>query len=319
VAVGENGIGQAVDWAAAEASARRCALHVVHVEPLRWGVDPSGLVPAADFGCSRAAAEDLLKAAMARARSVASDIEVSARLVFGSTVPVLASQCRGARLLVLDSSRHATRSRRGLMVPSACTGIARRAGCPVVVVGRLQSGPSVALRPRIVVGVDRTGSCTAALAFAFSAAEQRGLPLTAVHAWAPDYPADLEAVSGSIATSEAIARTVLDRVLAPWQATFEGVGVEARPVCGDPAAALIRESEGAALVVVGSRGRGTVRAAVLGSVSRSVTRQARCPAVVVRADRTVKDKAARASRRTVVPMSDRTGTGRVQRRRTPWE
>ena len=87
VAVGNDTTGQALDWAAAEASARRCRLHVVHAETLRWAVDPWGFVPVADFWSYRVAAEHMLRAAVSRARLVAPDIDVSAELGFGPTVP----------------------------------------------------------------------------------------------------------------------------------------------------------------------------------------------------------------------------------------
>lgn len=50
---------------------------------------------------------------------------------------------------------------------------------------------------------------------------------------------------------------------------------------GDPARELMDESEGAQLVVVGSRGRSPVRARLLGSVSAKVATHAHCPTVVV--------------------------------------
>ena len=50
----------------------------------------------------------------------------------------------------------------------------------------------------------------------------------------------------------------------------------------DPADFLVRRSEGAAMVVVGSRGRGPIRSKLLGSVSVRLVRQAHCPVVVVR-------------------------------------
>jgi nucleotide-binding universal stress UspA family protein len=49
-----------------------------------------------------------------------------------------------------------------------------------------------------------------------------------------------------------------------------------------PAAALVARSRGAGLVVVGSRGRGTVRGALLGSVSQAVLQHADAPVAVVR-------------------------------------
>jgi nucleotide-binding universal stress UspA family protein len=52
---------------------------------------------------------------------------------------------------------------------------------------------------------------------------------------------------------------------------------------GSPAQAIIEAADraGAELLVVGSRGRGSIRSAVLGSVSRDLTAEARCPLVVV--------------------------------------
>src|SRR5919107_1662393 len=98
VAVGNDSDGQALDWAAAEASARGCGLRVVHAERMQWAVDPSGLVPAADFRSCRLAAEHIVRRAASRARSVAPDIEVSEELVIGPTVSSLVSQGRRAQL-----------------------------------------------------------------------------------------------------------------------------------------------------------------------------------------------------------------------------
>src|SRR5919107_5917576 len=132
VAVGNDSDGQALDWAAAEASARGCGLHVVHAERLRWAVDLSGLVPAADIPSCRAAAEQLLAAAVRRARAVAPDVEVTAESVVGSPVPLLLAQGRGARLLVLGSRGAAVPGR--LPAPSTCDRVAGRVPCPVAVV-----------------------------------------------------------------------------------------------------------------------------------------------------------------------------------------
>jgi nucleotide-binding universal stress UspA family protein len=189
----------------------------------------------------------------------------------------------------------------------------------VAVVRPLPSNGNGGSAPRVVVGVSGSPSCVDALGFAFAAAAQRGLPVTAVHAWTPDLPADHEAVAGPVSGTAAHARSALARALAPWRSEFADVAVEARLVCGDPAAALIRESDGAALVVVGSRGRRLARAAAFGSVSRSVPRRARCPAVVVRSGRVVQDHDARADRRGAVLPAVPSGTEPVRRRSTPWE
>ena len=61
-----------------------------------------------------------------------------------------------------------------------------------------------------------------------------------------------------------------------------GLDVDERVVSGDPRDVLAEVSERAALVVVGSRGRGPVRSTLLGSVSLSLSRHARGPLLVVR-------------------------------------
>jgi nucleotide-binding universal stress UspA family protein len=44
----------------------------------------------------------------------------------------------------------------------------------------------------------------------------------------------------------------------------------------------LAEEIGAGLIVIGSRGRGGIRRALMGSVSDSVVRHAHCPVMVVR-------------------------------------
>jgi nucleotide-binding universal stress UspA family protein len=53
---------------------------------------------------------------------------------------------------------------------------------------------------------------------------------------------------------------------------------------GDAAAVLIRESAGADLLVVGSRGHGGLAEAMLGSVGQHCVHHAACPVVIVRED-----------------------------------
>ena len=65
----------------------------------------------------------------------------------------------------------------------------------------------------------------------------------------------------------------------------EGVSVaEAHLIRGRPDRELVRLSEeiGAGLIIMGSRGLGGVRRALMGSVSDSVVRHAHCPVLIVR-------------------------------------
>jgi len=277
VAVEDDAASDAVEWAAAEAAARRTALHVVHTFRRQLTVDPSGLVPVAvDPAAVSTSAAQVVCTAVQQAREVAPELQISADLVQGPPAQALVAASRWAGLLVLGK-----RPRGRRLSGSLALRVSAAARCPVVVIGsRLAVRPD-GTRPRVVVGVDSGESCRAALRFAFRAAAQRGIPLRAVHAWKRDAPADLEGRAGSPGEGEAHAWATLDRVLSGCWDRFPDVPVETQLVSADPATALVEESRGAALVVVGCRGRGSVRARVFGSVSRTVLLDAQIPVAVV--------------------------------------
>ncbi len=131
---------------------------------------------------------------------------------------------------------------------------------------------------RIVVGVDGSAAADAALEFAVKEARMRSWTLELVHAefarreFLDLYP-DLERAEEGVLE----AATARARQLAP------DLEVEAALYDPPAAAALLRASEGADLLVVGSRGLTGVRGALLGSVSSECAHRARCPVVIVRA------------------------------------
>lgn len=281
---GAGSSGDAVDWASAEAAARGCPLYVVHAFRPPRPADPYGVLPLTDgLVPVRAAAESILREAVARARSVASDVAVSGLLLLGTPARALLEESVGARLLVLGT--RGLWGLRGLLARSVSVQVTAHASCPVVVIHPSQrEGDPGWSPPRVVVGIDATTSCTPAVGFAFQAARQRGIPLTAVHAWTPDPPPDLETISGPPAMAEALAGRALERALKRWRSEFADVPVHASLVRGDPAHALLAASRGAALVVVGSRGRGHIRGTVLGSVSQSVLHHGHSPLAIIRRD-----------------------------------
>ncbi|RBY94888.1 universal stress protein [Blastococcus sp. TBT05-19] len=265
--------GRAVEWAAAEAATQRCPLHVVHALRPSRGLDLAGLFPGfVEPPAPQVAGARALESAVARARSVHPALEVTAHLQPGNPGQVLLRHSRDARLLVLGHRSNGPSGAGQRRLPgSLAVRLTASARCPVAVV-RAGSGalPPCPGNPHVVVGVDGARRSDAAVGFAFRAARQRGLGVTAVHAWTPDRPADLEAVTAPLITTEVGAHDLLHRSLARWRTEYPDVAVVPEVVRGDPTSALVESSVGAALVVVGTRGRGPARGAVFGSVSRAV-------------------------------------------------
>jgi nucleotide-binding universal stress UspA family protein len=145
----------------------------------------------------------------------------------------------------------------------------------------------------IVVGVDGSEGSLAALRFALAEARLREDAVVLVHAWtlplteAPG-PFLLEMpMSGGISIQDlradltGAAQEGLAAALREVGDAADGLEVECRPVEGRPADSLVEASEGADLLVVGSRGHGTVGGLLLGSVSQQCAQHARCPVVIV--------------------------------------
>jgi nucleotide-binding universal stress UspA family protein len=80
---------------------------------------------------------------------------------------------------------------------------------------------------------------------------------------------------------EADERRILDDRLAGWTVKYPEVAVERVVVRASPAGTLVGRSRAAGLVVVGSRGRGSARGLLLGSVSQAVLHHAHAPVAVV--------------------------------------
>jgi nucleotide-binding universal stress UspA family protein len=77
------------------------------------------------------------------------------------------------------------------------------------------------------------------------------------------------------------AATALEETLRESIPDTDTVEVERRVVEGRPAAVLVDESQGADLLVVGSRGHGGFTGLLLGSVSQQCAHHAACPVVIV--------------------------------------
>ncbi|GAB3120781.1 universal stress protein [Glaciibacter psychrotolerans] len=153
-----------------------------------------------------------------------------------------------------------------------------------------KSGADLPARPPgawIVVGVDGSESSIAAVRWGARLASALNVNLEVVAVW--PYPA---ISPGSFYSSEVWPpENDADKILTDVIATVFGddpppsVRTITRP--GPVAPALIKQSTGADMLIVGSRGRGGFVGLILGSVSATVAEHARCAVLVVHGDAAV--------------------------------
>ncbi len=141
---------------------------------------------------------------------------------------------------------------------------------------------------RVVVGVDGSEPSKHALRWAQFLARASTSTLEVVAAWQPytawgslgagwaAMPTDWEPAQDA----EKALTTTLGKVFGEQHP----VGLQLTVREGNPAQVLLEVSEGAWMLVVGSRGHGGFTGLLLGSVSSSVAAHAKCPVLVVHAD-----------------------------------
>ncbi len=264
----------AVRLAAREARWRDRPLRIVHA--YIW---PTLHVPIGQAGAGlREQAESLLQEAAGVALKEEPSVRVSTELVTGAPAPVLLEQARGdAELAVLGDRGLGGFS--GLLVGSVAVQVASHSPVPVLVTrgGPAQDGP-------VVVGVDGSPHSESAVECGFQEAEFRGAELLAVHCWtrpASTGPGDMLPLvydAGEVSEDE---RRLLAEALSGHAERFPDVAVRREVVRERAARALVRLSEQAQLVVVGSRGRGGFTGLLLGSVSQQVLHHSHCPVLIV--------------------------------------
>ena len=135
---------------------------------------------------------------------------------------------------------------------------------------------------RIVVGVDGSEGSEDALRWAARQAKLTGATLEVVtgweypafYGWAPAMPEDYD--------YEDLASRAQAKAIDEVFGSDRPAALETQVVARHPALALVEASEGADLLVVGSRGYGGFADALLGSVSTYCVHHAHCPVVVIR-------------------------------------
>ena len=137
---------------------------------------------------------------------------------------------------------------------------------------------------RVVAGIDGSPAAETAIRWAAAEAASRGTGLRLVHAFIwPEFPVPLgpsDAAPGLRAAADKIVRESVElaRKVEP------GIEVVGSREDGFPSPVLIRASQHADVVVIGSRGLGIALGALVGSTGLDLAANAHCPVIVVRPD-----------------------------------
>jgi nucleotide-binding universal stress UspA family protein len=292
VVVGVDGSENACDavrWAAHEAIIRNASLRIVSVAPSV--TLPVLYLPVTPDYCG--ALTDNARANIAVAADVAGtvakddqvDLTVVTDVLRGDPVRQLVESSSDASILALGlrGSHHAPLGAIG-SIPWALTS---RSHCPIAVInehGRRILNAGRHEPPTVVVGVDSREHSGRILAHGFREAAIRGATLRAVHVWdylEVDFAADplRELTWTEGRHGESVEFTEL---LGAYSVDYPDVVVEQVVVDTRPYLGLVQAAEHADLLVVGSRGRGTMASITLGSTSHRLLTAAPCPLLVIR-------------------------------------
>jgi nucleotide-binding universal stress UspA family protein len=197
-----------------------------------------------------------------------------------------AAEREDAGLVVLGSSRHSAVGR--VLAGATAMQLLHGSPCPVAIAPAEWSGQD---DPQ-AVGVAYVDSPEGreALAGAHALARRVGAKLRVITVvrhtegmhLETDPPIPWRLDKREVVDIEGEHRLEAERRLREQVTSLEGdVPVEAEALVGEPAKAIVDFSKGVDLLVCGSRGYGPARAVLLGSVSRRVMTEARCPVIVL--------------------------------------
>jgi nucleotide-binding universal stress UspA family protein len=185
----------------------------------------------------------------------------------------------GADLVVVGSSHRGRLGR--VLAGTVGTALLHGAACAVAVAPRGYRHRAGAGLGAVVVGFDGSAAARQALLTGWQLAGRVGVPLELVSVAVPPAPPAVHIGMASDQLLEA-ARGRLRESLAEARGTVPAaIDVESALVTGDVAEMLADAARGpGTILIVGSRGYGSVRRVLLCSVSSELVRRAPCPVVV---------------------------------------
>lgn len=189
----------------------------------------------------------------------------------------------GAGLIVMGS--RGLGGLRWTLLGSVSDSVVRHAHCPVLVVREYKRERAAFFPTKILAAVDGSKEATAAARVAVELSEKTGSELHVAHAWQPlpHYAYPGLAPEAYHPPYEEGAREILEEQVERIKAAGGTVAqAHLRPGAAANEIVDLAEDVRAGLIVVGSRGLGGIKRALMGSVSDSVVRHAHCPVLVVR-------------------------------------
>ncbi|WP_137991129.1 universal stress protein [Streptomyces vilmorinianum] len=261
----------ALVWAVDEAVRRGLRLRmVVAVPPGHEGLRYDAL---AHRSALRMQAESALANAEDLARELQSGLRIATELRAGAPAPVLRDMAARAALVVVGS-RRLGRAAEILSESSVALPLTAGADCPVVVVRAPEH--TAVHPPTLVVGVDGSESCRAAVAFAVDEASLREARLRAVWVWPrPVLSHD------DVAEGLADRRRLLAEAMAGRAERYPDVEIAEEVLRGHPVEQLALASQDSLALIVGRRGRGGYTGMRLGSTVHGLLHRATCPVITV--------------------------------------
>ncbi|BBZ74110.1 universal stress protein [Mycobacterium paraseoulense] len=276
----------AVRWAARDAALRKAPLALVHV------VDaflPQWFEVAAPAGFSQwqeQRARDVIASAIkvaAQDTGACDPVRIDGKVLHSATIPTLVGLSRAAEMVVTGYRGHGGALAGGFL-GSVSSNLVYHAHCAVAVIHDDKAMTGTGARAPVLVGIDGSPASEAATAIAFEEASRRGVGLMALHAWTDPRVSGSKALFQDSKWDAQLSEeeeTLAER-LAGWHERYPQVGIDRRIEIGDPARWLIKASERAQLIVVGSHGCGRFRGRLLGSVGAAVVNRAKAPVIVAR-------------------------------------
>lgn len=272
---------RALEYGAAEATRRSAALTVVAAYTVPSMIYPNiaSMPQENEEQAAHRAVEKLLGEAAGILRDHAG--KVSYRAHPGDAAGVLKDLSAHARTVIVGARGRGGFA--GRILGSVSTALPAHSHCPTIVVPSHRTETN---DTRVVVAVDGSDTGRLAMFTAAEVASSRSAALDIVSVlpsgdeWIYWYP-ELELSAEVSGRRKKQLEAALEAEVAAVAQQFPDLQVNAEVPIGDPTEILVAATKTAQLTVLGTRGRGPVRSALLGSVSRGVLHRADGPIMVV--------------------------------------